>query len=83
VLVNGSYDFTPSTFSITDEVIEVVKQMSFDQRVKELEFFKEHDQKAFEMMKEILDGLGFGYGEETKKMVDVLNKDYTSAKNLF
>jgi len=82
-VVKGEFGHNPNPFSITDDVIESVKQMTYEQQIAELDFFKEHDKKAFEMMKEILDGLGVGYGEETRKMVDVLNKNYTSAKNLF
>jgi hypothetical protein len=82
-VVKGDLNFSPNPLKITDEVIETVKQMTFDQRVKELDFFEKNDKNAFEMMKEILDSLGLGYGEETKNMIDVVNKDYTSAKNLF
>ena len=77
------FDSDPNPFSINNEVINTVKMMTHEQQMAELDFFKEHDQKAFEMMKEVLDNLGLGYGEGTRKMVGVLNKDYTSAKNLF
>jgi hypothetical protein len=70
-MVDGDeIDFRINPFKITDNVIETVKQMTHEQQMAELDFFKENDQKAFEMMKEILDGLGLGYGEETRKMAD-------------
>jgi len=64
------FNSVQNPFKITDEVIQTVKQMTHEQKIKELDFFKEHDQKAFEMMKKILDDLGVGYGEESRKMVD-------------
>jgi hypothetical protein len=68
----GFYSFFYSNlkepFEITEQVIETVKQMTFEQQMKELDYFKENDEKAFERMKEVLDGLGIFYGEESKNM---------------
>jgi len=76
-------DLSSNPFEITNEVIKAVSKMTFKQQMSELDYFKKNDENAFEMMKEILDGLKVFYGEETRKMVDVVDKDYTNAKNLF
>jgi hypothetical protein len=82
-VVGGNFSYKGNLNKITDKVIETVKQMTHEQQMSELDFFKEHDQKAFCMMKEVLDDLDVNYGEETRKMVDDMNKNYNSAKNLF
>lgn len=60
-------------YTITDKVIDIVKRMSFDQRIEELNYFKENNEKAYEMMKEVLESLDLGYGEKTKEMVEIVD----------
>jgi hypothetical protein len=72
VLVNGSYDFNPNPLKITDEVIETVKQMTYDQQMSELKFFDENDLNASKMFQEVLDSLGVEYGTHRKEMRNIV-----------
>jgi hypothetical protein len=53
-VVKGEFNAEKNPFSITDKVIETVKLMTNEQQISELNFFRAHDQKAFEMMNNLL-----------------------------
>jgi hypothetical protein len=62
----GMFLLDPNLY-VSDKVIETVKQMTYEQQMKELDFFKKHDQKAFKMMKQVLDNLEIEH-EDTFKL---------------
>jgi hypothetical protein len=73
----GTYSLKDNPFAVTDEVIQTLKRMSFEQRLSELNFLKrKSDFSEYEKLKKVLDDCDLGYGEETKKIVnDVKEKN--------
>lgn len=66
-----SYRLDNNPFQITYKTIEVLKRMTIEQRVSELNFFKRnHDYIMYEKLQTVLEENDLGYGEETIRMVE-------------
>lgn len=58
--VGGNFIYYDNPFEITNDVIEAIKKMTTEQQISQLNFFKNiGGRKAYKMMEEILNDLGF------------------------
>jgi hypothetical protein len=72
--VSGKFNcyYFENPLKITDRIIEIVGQMTHEQQMAELNFFKEVDLKAYGMMLDILESLGVDvkFRKEFKNIVN-------------
>jgi len=73
-VIKGNFETRINPFKITDDVIDSIKQMTYEQQMDELKFFDEHDLNASKMFQEILNDLGVEYGSEKRKSIIKISK---------
>jgi hypothetical protein len=81
VLKNISF-FEDNPFSISNEVIQTVSKMTYDQQMSELNFFGKYDKEAYKMLLKILEDLDVIGIKHRKDMLDNI-KDNKNLNTFF